>query len=312
VEIQYATKKHALSRGTLNCLGEVANLNVTHGCVGACVFCYARCFPKTPPPGTLKIYSGLPQNLRRQLDSSRRKSPLPGFVILGSACDAFLGGEKVVHEVTRPCLEILLKRNIGVSLSTRGEIPDDVLQLLGRHSRHVRVFIPLPSLDEDYTRVWEPGTASPNRRLFLIQRLLQVGIQPRVRIEPLIPFINDHSKKMKAVLSAISSLGLKRIIVNFLHIRPGVEKQILREAPEDLKRLVLGGFPYLSTHPNRYHSLPSRQRTSSLDRLKRIARERDIRVVACQCHNSDIPSAPCPIPPPEIPRPRAEQKALFE
>jgi DNA repair photolyase len=310
LRVQPITKKYALARGKLGCLGEVATLNVTRGCAGMCVFCYARCLPGMPPGDTIQVYSNLPQRLRLQLDSSRRKSPLPDFVILSTAGDAFLGGEAVL-QVTRPCLEILLNRNIGISFSTRGEIPEDLLALLSRHARHVRVFIPLVSMSDDYTRAWEPGAALPRRRLFLAQKLMDAGIRPRFRLDPVIPFVNDKSADLERVLSAVAGLGLKRIIASFLHIRPGVERLIRHEAPEELRRLVLGGFPGLEQRPDRFQYLPDRQCNASLERIRRLARERDLRVSACQCQNPGLLSEPCPVTPPELPGPLAQQTTLF-
>ncbi len=311
LEIRYASKKHAISKGRVTCLGDVATLNVTRGCAGSCVFCYARCYHTAPPPGTVMVYSDLPQLLRTQLDSSRRRAALPRFVLLSTASDAFLGGEAVVRQVTLPCLEILLNRGIGVSLSTRGQVPDEAIALLAQHAPRVRIFIPLASMDEDYTRQWEPGTALPRERLYLAQRLLREGIRPVFRIEPLIPFINDHSEAVQRVLSAVASLRLRRVILNYLHLRPGVDKQLLREAPGELKHLVLGGFPGLYREPYRYLRLARQQRGSALERIKKIAAQKELKVQACLCHNSDLAAGLCPWEPPELPPLPAEQAGLF-
>ncbi|MCA9667034.1 MAG: radical SAM protein [Myxococcales bacterium] len=318
VKVLAAHKKHALARGTLACAGDVATLNVTRGCAARCVFCYARCYSGAPEPGTLVVYRDLPAQLRHELDNPRRKSPRPRYVLFASASDAFLGGQHVLH-TTRACLDILLRRNIGVSLSTRGLIPDDVVELLGRHHDIVRVTIPIASLSEQYTSSWEPGTATPRERLFMIQRLREVGVEPAVHISPLIPFVNDGNDDLRALLSALVALGVDQAQASFVHLRPGVAEQIEAEAPAGSRRLVLGVFPALASgQPVRFAHIDPQQALSSLRRLQRIAREQGARVSACRCHNPGLPAANCLIEPPSLPEPIApepepssEQTLLF-
>jgi len=311
VQIVGGTKKHALSRGHLGCLGEVATLNVARGCPGGCTFCYARCLSGAPPPGSLLLYRDLPRQLESELD--RRRTPPPSFVILCTATDPFLGGDEVV-QTTRGCLRVLVERNIGISISTRGLIPDDVVELLARHARHVRVTVPLVCLDEAYTRTWESGTASPRSRLFLVQRLLRAGVSAvEVRLEPLVPFVNDATDGIREVVSALVGLGLKSAVVSFMHLRPGVAEQVQREAPE-LGPLVLGGFTPDEFQPptGKFQHLPLQMRLAGLKRLQRIAREQGLRLSACHCQNPGIPARQCPVEPPELPRPVGEQLPLIE
>jgi DNA repair photolyase len=248
--------------------------------------------------------------LRHELDTTHRKSPLPPYVVFSTYTDGFLGGSEVL-EVSRACLEIILNRRVGVSLSTRGAIPDDALAVLGRHPSHVQVTVPLVSLSEEYTRAWEPGTALPRDRLFLVQRLLQLGIVPRLRVEPLIPFVNDHTEMLRELVSALVGLGLTEATLGFLHLRPGVGDQMRKEAPVDLQRLVLGCFPTLSESPDRkFHHLPEKQRLAGLRRIQRIGREHGLRVSACHCQNPGLPASRCPVAPPELPRQRGNQQEL--
>ncbi len=303
-----ATKKQALSEAHIGCLGDVYSLNIARGCGGGCVFCYARCYTGTPEPGTLLLYQDMPKLLRQQLGRLERKGALPGYVLMSTATDCFLGGPQV-SQLSRACVEILLNRQIGLSISTRGTIPDDLVVLLGRHAPHVRVTVPIISLSEAYTRAWEPGTASPQQRLFLIQRLLRAGIQPTIRMEPLIPFVNDLTKGLRDLASALVSLGLSQATLGFLHLRPGVRDQLTTEAPADLRRLVLGSFQPRSDR--RFLHIATKQRTAGLKRVQRIGREHGLKISACHCQNPGIPAARCTIAPPTIPQPKIKQETLF-
>ena len=297
MQILGASKKHALARGQIGCVGEVATLNVARGCAGACVFCYARCYSGAPPAGQLMLYNELPQLLRRELDASQRKAPLPSFVVLSTATDGFLGGP-AVQQVTRACLEILLNRSIGVSFATRGNIPEDTLAVLTRRAPLVQATVGLASLSEEYNRTWEPAAARPSERLFVVQRLLQSGIRVRVRIEPIIPLVNDHTEQVRELVSALVGLGLTEATVSFL---------------PDARRLVLGNFQAqpIDERAVRFQHLPEKQRLGGLRRLQRIAREHGFRLSACHCQNPGLPAGRCPIVPPELKGPRGTQKELF-
>jgi DNA repair photolyase len=309
-----ATKKHPLSRGTIGCVGEVETLNVSRGCGASCAFCYARCYPGAPDPGTVLLYQDLPAMLRVDLDNPRRKRPPPRFVALATACDAFVGGEALIA-VSRACLEILLHRGIGVSFSTRGTIPDDILQLLADHRPLVQISIPLVSLDDDYTRGWEAGSALPSQRLFQIQRLQQAELGPTIRVEPLIPFVNDRTEDLHRLMSAIAGLGIDRAYTSLLHLRPGVADQIFDQAPRGARRLVLGCFPTLqSGRPSSFDYVEPQQALAGLRRVQRIGREHQVRVSACRCQSPGLPAARCPVVPQDLPERSSsgEQRELFD
>lgn len=311
MKILTATKKHAISKGQVGCVGEVQTVNIARGCAGSCIFCYARCYTGAPEPGTVLLYSDLPRSLRYELDAERRKAAIPPYVLFSTATDGFLGGPSIM-QVTHAALEVLLNRRISISFSTRGTIPDETIALLSQHAPYIRITIPLVSMSEEYTQTWEPGTSLPQQRLFLIQRLLKAGIRPRLRLEPLIPFINDHTDQIHQVLSAIAGIGLTDATLSYFHLRPGVQEQIQSEAPASLRRLILGGFTIPAESNAWFHHLPLKQRLAGLRRIQRIGREHGIKISACHCQNPGLPAAVrCPIIPPEMP-PAHQQISIFE
>ncbi|MBK8479779.1 MAG: radical SAM protein [Proteobacteria bacterium] len=298
MEILVGDKQHACTRGRLPCLGDVATVNVTRGCAGQCAYCYARCYTGTPAPGKLLIYRNLPALLRHELDSARRRRALPDFVLFCSAGDPFLGGPEVL-ELSRACLELLLRREIGVSLTTRGVIPEAILALLARHRPRVRISVALASTADDYTQRWEPGTALPQARLRLLQRLLELELAPQVHIEPLIPFVNDGQESLQRLLSALDGLGVRRAMVSLLQLRPGVAAQLAREAPHGVQRLILGCFPS-GRHGGRrseYDHLVHSHALSILRRISSAAADHGIVLTVCHCHNPGLAGGRCELAP---------------
>lgn len=311
MRIVSATKTHVRSQGRLLCLGQVETVNVTRGCAGQCVFCYARCYRGAPPAGQLLLYEDLAAQLRRDLAAPRRRRPLADFVIFGSAGDPFLGGPKVAA-VALECLRELFAHDVGVSISTRGDIPDEVVTLLAAYRQRVRITIPISSMSIDYTSQWEPGAALPETRLFLAQKLRRQGIDPELRIDPVIPFVTDSTESMRDLLSALVSVGVRRAMVSFVQLRRGVAEQLQAEAPPEALRLVLGCFPSLQDtgKPAEFDHVEPRQAMAGLKRMQTLGKERGIDLAACRCHNPGLPAEHCAIAPPTT-RPPPPQAELF-
>ena len=250
------------------CQGEVRTLDVTRGCGGQCVFCHARAYAGAPAPGELQLHDELPGQLKAAITSPRRRSPLPRWVLVNSLSDCFLGGPEVV-EVTRRCLEVLVTHRIGISLSTRGRMPDPVIELLGKHARHTRVFVPVAAMDDAYTRAWEPGTALPHKRMLLVRRLMEAGLHPKIRLDPVIPFVNDTTASLRSTFSAVAGMGLSSVTVSFMHLRPGVEEQVQAEGPPEQTALMLGSFTALD-QGGRYRRLPLERVRSSFKKINGV------------------------------------------
>jgi len=308
VEIIRTRKKDALPRRSLACQGEIRTLDVTRGCGGQCVFCHARAYAGAPAPGELLLHDDLPAQLKSTITSPRRRSPLPRWVLLNSQSDCFLGGPEVV-EVARKSIEVLVTHRIGISVSTRGMIPDDVIEMLGKHARHTRVFVPVPTMDDAYTRAWEPGAALPQQRMLLVRRLMEAGLHPRIRLDPVIPFVNDTTAMLRATFSAVVGMGLTSVTVSFMHLRPGVAEQVQAEGPPEQTGLMLGSF----TAPDqggRYRRLSLKRVRSSFKKVKTLASEYDVAVSACSCQTPGLEASSCAILPPELPVPVGLQEQL--
>lgn len=311
MKVYSASRKQPLSRGQIACLGPVVTVNVARGCAGECAFCYARCIPRGPERDTMWVYSDLPTQLRRDLDQRARRGTLPGYVVFSTASDPFLG-DAHLRETARACIEVLIRRDVGISLSTRGAVPPEVIQLFAQRPERVNVTVPLASMSMDYTSIWEPGTAPPEQRLFAVQKLREAGVRAELRFEPVIPFVNDDNATLDALFSEVASTGQRRLMLRLVQLWPGVADQLRREAPPELVRLVLGCFPSLQETGKAadFDHVAPRQALATLRRAQRVARDHGIRLQACRCHNPGLPAGRCVVAPPHA-EPRGQSK-LFE
>jgi DNA repair photolyase len=155
----------------------------------------------------------------------------------------------------------------------------------------------LVSLKEGYRKNYEPGVASPREKLENIERLLAVGIDTRVRIDPIIPFVTDTEEEMGALFRALGERGIRHASLSYLHLRPAIQRQLRAELPPLHRKLLESCFRSrdwievgLSTKTK---LLPKRLRERGYKRMKAAARAHGLSAVICRCKNPDLEGELC-------------------
>ncbi len=173
-------------------------LNPYTGCDHACVYCYASsyipnfssCRPKKDQLATLKREAvGLKGEIVSIANSS---DPYPRI-------EANLGW-------TRQCLEVLAESDCRIQIITKSNLvtrDDDLLTKVPS-----AVALTITTDDDNLGRTLEPQAPLPTERLRAVKDLLAVGIPVSVRIDPIIPLVNDDPSRLIATLAA---LGVRHI-----------------------------------------------------------------------------------------------------
>jgi DNA repair photolyase len=108
--------------------------------------------------------------------------------------------------LTRRCLEILAESNCRIQILTKSNLvtrDDDLLRKVPS-----TVVFTITTDDDNLARIIEPNAPSPTQRLRAAQDLTKAGIPVSIRIDPIIPTVNDQTQKLIATLTAI---GIKHI-----------------------------------------------------------------------------------------------------
>src|SRR5262245_28286384 len=172
------------------------SLNPYMGCAHRCTFCYVRAFerradrPSDERYGTsIRVKVNVADVLAREL---ARPTWEGSQVVVGAATDPYQPAEGR-YRLTRACLEVLAAAANPFSIITRGPMilrDLDVLQEASRRA-NVHVTFSVPTLDEEIWRTTEPGTAPPRKRLRVLKRLVDGGINASVGMAPILPGISD-------------------------------------------------------------------------------------------------------------------------
>jgi len=187
-------------------------INPYTGCVHGCVYCYARFmkrFTNHPEPwGTfLDAKINAPDLLRGQL--ARRRKPLTEGVFLSSVTDPYQRPEEH-YRLTRGILEVLLERQVPVSILTKSDLVLRDIDLLTRFE-NASVGLSLSTLDDDLARRLEPRASPPSSRLAALRELHAAGICTYAFFSPFLPGISDLDRMAEAVSGSVEEIGIEAI-----------------------------------------------------------------------------------------------------
>ena len=154
------------------------------GCDHGCVYCYASSY-------ILKFFNCRPKkSLLRRLEEEIRK--LSGESIsISDSSDPYPNIEEETG-LTRKCLEILSRHACKIQIITKSPLVTRDIDILKRTSCMVALSI---TTDEDkISRRLEPRAPVSSERLKAMEALVNNRIPVAVRIDPIIPFLNDSQK----------------------------------------------------------------------------------------------------------------------
>ncbi len=186
-------------------------MNIYRGCSHGCIYCdsRSRCYHFTHAFEDIEVKQNAPELLEAALRSRRKKC----MIGTGSMSDPYMHCEDQL-QMTRKCLEIILKYGFGAALITKSDriLRDlDLLDQINRTSRCV-VQMTLTTSDDALCRILEPGVCVTSRRIEVLKILNKKGIPTIVWMTPILPFINDTEENIGAIVDACADAGVRGII----------------------------------------------------------------------------------------------------
>ncbi len=151
--------------------------------------------------------------------------------------------------LTRSCLEILSRSDCQIGITTKSNLvvrDEDLLRKVPS-----TVAFTITSDNPELAKVLEPGAPPPADRLRAAQNLTAKGIPVLVRVDPIIPFVNDRPESL---VQAIGRIGVKHVTTSTYKVKPDNWRRLTRALPaaaEKLKPLYfqqgehIGGSIYL-------------------------------------------------------------------
>lgn len=219
-------------------------LNPYRGCTHACEYCYARKYQSHLELGTddfssvIIVKANLAEVLAREL---RRPSWSHEGIAVGTATDPYQPIEGH-YKITRRCLEVLANSETPFTIVTKGPmvVRDRDVLVRAQSGARARVYVSVPSVEEQAWRKLEPGTAPPAQRLHAARLLQEAGIETGILMMPLVPGITTSRSSIERTLSAIRASGVRFAGASVARLDPGVREFFFAFLEREYPQLVDG------------------------------------------------------------------------
>jgi len=194
------------------------------GCDHRCLYCYASSY--IPRFDDCRPKKNLVARLRREAQR------LDGELIsISNSSDPYPRLEQKLG-LTRKCLEILAESRCRLQIVTKSDLVLRDINILKKVPCVVSLTI--LTIDDGLSLKLEPGAPVSSKRLEAIATLVKEGIPTTVRIDPIIPFLNDDLAKL---IETIASLGVLHITSSSYKVKPDNWKRFSTAFPEVAERL---------------------------------------------------------------------------
>lgn len=252
-------------------------VDLTAGCEHRCGYCH---FHRYQSMALRHEAGGADVAPALALDELLRRDEYPPALYLSPFTDPLAPAARGNLEAL---LRRVLPRNVSVGISTKGVVPRRVFRLLAEYPEQVLLFVGLTNLDDARNRAVEPGCAPSVARLANLSLAREYGLPARfVRLDPILPGVDDSPEQLASVLDAITGAGAVQVSAAYLFLTSGVN------------RARLGGAPYLPAAASycteacpiaggTVHSVPLERKRATYEWLNAECARRGLTFGTCGC-----------------------------
>ncbi len=199
------------AKGILTGSGGHLGMNIYRGCTHGCIYCDSRskCYRFTHSFEDIEVKRNAPELLEAALRSKRKKC----MIGTGAMSDPYMHCEEELG-LTRKCLQIIRDNEFGLAIQTKSDriLRDiDLLDEINSVAKCV-VQITLTTYDDKLCSILEPNVCNTKRRIEVLEIMKERGIPTIVWLTPILPFINDTTENITAIINECVRTGVKGII----------------------------------------------------------------------------------------------------
>jgi len=240
------------------------------GCSHKCLYCYITSY--IPRAFDCRPKENLLQRVRRDI---RRMDKLR-VISMSNSSDPYPPIEAKLG-LTRSCLETFAEEGCRVLVVTKSDLVKRDVDVLSEMAAAVSVTV--VTLDEELCRKLEPGAPPAERRLEAMRELSEAGIPVSLRLDPLIPGLNDDH--VEEIVEAASSCGVSHIVSSTFKPRPDSWRRVVGAFPELRSELAPLYFEKGMRHQNSWY-LPLKLRRDLMEKVRKVCDENSITFASCR------------------------------
>ncbi|MEM2088707.1 MAG: radical SAM protein [Thermoproteota archaeon] len=215
-------------RGRLCTCPEKYSFSPYAGCGHRCTYCYITSYVPRAFQPRLKKISLL--GLERELAMLDKSKPIS----MANSSDPYTP-EEAQNLRMREILPILIRNGFKLLIVTKSDLVTRDTDILS--GGKVCVSMTVTTLNERVAKKLEPFAPHPVKRLRALETLSRVGIPTMIRLDPLIPGVNDDAGSIGILLKAASEAGVRQVTTSTYKVRPDNFSRVLATFPELEERL---------------------------------------------------------------------------
>lgn len=245
-------------------------INCYVGCEHNCAYCYAsyltRRFTahKEPWGEFVDVKINAPEVLSEEVLKKKK-----GSVFLSSLTDPYQPLEKR-YQLTRRCLEILLRHQFSIIIQTKSALVVRDVDLLKKFME-CEVGFTITTLDEKIKKIFEPNSSPVREKLEAIKTLKENGIKVYVFFGPVLPYLSD--KNLEEYFDKMIELKVEEIWVDKLNLKPRVWESVSAVLKKNYPELVEKWGEILFSKNKYYKELK--------EKIGKIIKEKEIKCIFC-------------------------------
>jgi DNA repair photolyase len=249
------------------------------GCDHKCVYCYASSY--IPHFYNCRPKKNLLQRLKRE--AAKLKGEL---ISIANSSDPYptIEAEK---GLTRRCLEILAKQNCRIQIITKSTTVLRDTDLLRRVPSMVAITITTDDLET--AKTLEPNAPPPNERLKAAAKLIADGIPVAVRIDPIIPYVNENPETL---VKALAETGVRHVTASTYKVKMDNWQRLSLAMPKTAEKLKPLYFEK-GEKMGRYTYLPKALRIRLMENLAKLAKKHGLAFSTCREGIKGLNTATC-------------------
>lgn len=238
------------------------SFNPYTGCSHACVYCYISSYIPDP------FHARLKKDLFRRVKREIKKIDKNIYISMSNSSDPYTPEEREL-QATRKCLKIFRDNDIKLLVITKSDMVKRDVDILSE--MHASVSITLTSLNDEKIALLERKAPPPSRRLEAIEEIHRNGIPCSIRIDPIIPGVNED--EIEDIVDEVSRY-CSHVVTSTVKPRRNSIKKLISVVP-DLKKFrweKIGNSFYL----------PKEIRFSLIEKVERRAYRNGLSFATCR------------------------------
>jgi DNA repair photolyase len=237
-------------------------INPYRGCSHACSYCFARNTHTYLDMDAghdfdtqIVVKVNAVELLQRELTAPRWRSE---HIAMGTNVDCYQRAEGK-YQLMPGIIRALTRAANPFSILTKGTLVLRDIELLAEAAEVTEVGLNVSAgiVDKELSRLVEPGTPAPERRLAACATFNERGLRCGVLMGPVLPFLTDSPGQLDQAVRDIAAAGAAHVSPIVLHLRPGAREWFLAWLQRSYPDLVPA---YAQLYGNRAYAPASYQR----------------------------------------------------